>query len=56
MRYHGEQPKSQRTSVSCGRGGDLTKYRRNSVLPIADSKQDGHISKEGQLGSVYQSL
>ena len=56
MRYHGEQPKSHWTSVSGGRGGDLMKKRRSSVGAMADSKQEGQISKEGHWGSVNQSL
>ena len=47
MRYHGELPKSQTTSVSGGRGGALTKKRRNSVGAIVDSKHEGQMSNEG---------
>ena len=56
MRYHGELPKSHKTSASDDRRGAATKLCRNSVGAIVELKQDGQTSNDGQCGKVSQSL
>lgn len=55
IRYQGEEPKSQSTSVFGPRCEGM-KWFRNSVGAMVELKQEGQMSKEGHLGRVSQSV